>query len=128
MVQQTRNPADERVRQRGNERAKQDALCQSLIDQSHQEFDYEVEAAVHPEKLLTKCFLTQSFGLRQRDLSNQIFFVANEHDGRELGTTGAAIGTIVFGVDQNRVPDHNHRQEGLGDAADWQERDGAQAL
>ena len=33
-----------------------DALCQSLIDQSHQEFDYEVQTAEHPNKLLTKFF------------------------------------------------------------------------
>ena len=34
-----------------------DALCQSLIDQSHQEFDYEVQTAEHPNKLLTKNFI-----------------------------------------------------------------------
>ena len=78
-----------------------DALCQSLIDQSHQEFDYEVQTAENPNKLLTKIFYRKAVGLRQRDLNNQIFFVADEHDRGELWTTGAAIAAIAFGVDQN---------------------------
>ena len=66
-----------------------DALCQSLIDQSHQEFDHAVQTAEHPNKLLTKFFYRKALG------SDNVTSTTKS-SSLQMSTTGQSLGQLAL--------------------------------